>query len=259
MIVLPKWTKASNVLFYRNFNVFYNHFFLSVFEGLIQPLLYLTCFGFIMGSWFDITVVESYSKFVFTGILLCIPMSVAAYEVCYSTSNYLLDKDYKRFTLLLPVKHNDIYVAAFLWSTFKSLLIMGIFLVIGYALRLIDVYAFLPVLLIGLAISTFFSSLILYISTYFDWDKNDYNNVLYILIPLFLFSGTFFPVASLPVVFKQLALYNPIGYGIHLMRDFSLENNLFAYSIMISASLLTSLVFLSLSLRHYQLRQDKIH
>ena len=42
------------------------------------------------------------------------------------------------------------------------------------------------------------------------------------LIPLFLFSGTFFPVSQLPVAIRPLAYITPLWHGVSLCRSLSL-------------------------------------
>jgi len=42
------------------------------------------------------------------------------------------------------------------------------------------------------------------------------------LVPLFLFSGTFFPVTQLPGWLQALAHVTPLYHGVALCRDFSL-------------------------------------
>src|SRR5262249_25092319 len=42
------------------------------------------------------------------------------------------------------------------------------------------------------------------------------------ILPLFLFSGTFFPVSSMPVPFQALAYATPLWHGIDLCRQLTL-------------------------------------
>jgi lipooligosaccharide transport system permease protein len=42
------------------------------------------------------------------------------------------------------------------------------------------------------------------------------------VIPMFLFSGTFFPVSRLPFPFEQLAYATPLWHGVVLMRSLTL-------------------------------------
>jgi len=42
------------------------------------------------------------------------------------------------------------------------------------------------------------------------------------MIPLFLFSGTFFPVSQLPVIIRPLAYLTPLWHGVDLCRGLAL-------------------------------------
>ena len=42
------------------------------------------------------------------------------------------------------------------------------------------------------------------------------------IIPLFLFSGTFFPVSQLPAILRPVAYFTPLWHGVDLCRHLSL-------------------------------------
>ena len=44
----------------------------------------------------------------------------------------------------------------------------------------------------------------------------------FVVVPLFLFSGTFFPISQLPVVLQWLAYATPLFHGVALCRDLTL-------------------------------------
>lgn len=248
-MIFPRWTHASGVLFYRNFIIFLHNFPIQIFEGLIQPILYLICFGYILGSWFDITVVSSYANFVYLGLVCSIPMSISFYETCYTSIDYLSQSKFKKFISLLPIKANDIYIASFTWSVFKSIFITGVFMILGSILKLVTMYQFIDIILVGFVVSCFFSSLSLFISSLFSWSRADFYKILYILIPLFLFSGVFFPVSLLPIGFEQLARYNPLGYGIYLLRELPIDQWSWITLSILCTYLLISYLLLGQSLR----------
>jgi lipooligosaccharide transport system permease protein len=49
-------------------------------------------------------------------------------------------------------------------------------------------------------------------------------NILFrlVMIPLFLFSGTFFPIGQLPPVLEAIARVTPLWHGVELARDATL-------------------------------------
>ena len=44
----------------------------------------------------------------------------------------------------------------------------------------------------------------------------------FLIVPMFLFSGTFFPVSQLPLVFELVAYVTPIWHGVELCRMLTL-------------------------------------
>ena len=44
----------------------------------------------------------------------------------------------------------------------------------------------------------------------------------FVVVPLFLFSGTFFPISQLPVVLQWVAYATPLFHGVALCRDLTL-------------------------------------
>jgi lipooligosaccharide transport system permease protein len=43
-----------------------------------------------------------------------------------------------------------------------------------------------------------------------------------VILPMFLFSGTFFPVSQLPAVLRALAYLTPLWHGVDLARSLAL-------------------------------------
>ncbi len=55
-------------------------------------------------------------------------------------------------------------------------------------------------------------------------DKDSSFSTVYrfVVIPLFLFSGTFFPISQLPLLLQYLAYVTPLFHGVALCRDLTL-------------------------------------
>jgi lipooligosaccharide transport system permease protein len=63
----------------------------------------------------------------------------------------------------------------------------------------------------------------------------------FVLIPLFLFSGTFFPVTQLPAWIRPVAYLTPLWHGVALCRGISL-GTLTAGSAILHVGYLTAFV-----------------
>ena len=44
----------------------------------------------------------------------------------------------------------------------------------------------------------------------------------FVVVPMFLFSGTFFPISRLPLPLEWLAYATPLWHGVQLCREFTL-------------------------------------
>jgi len=50
----------------------------------------------------------------------------------------------------------------------------------------------------------------------------DFDLIQLVVLPMFLFSGTFFPISSLPAALEALAYVTPLWHGVSLCRQLTL-------------------------------------
>jgi lipooligosaccharide transport system permease protein len=90
-------------------------------------------------------------------------------------------------------------------------------LVMGLVESWLMIFAIPGAFLVGLA----FGSVGLAASTYMrSWQDFDLVNL--VTLPLFLFSGTFYPIDLYPPLVQQLARLSPLYHGTELIRGFTL-------------------------------------
>lgn len=243
MFSLPKWNRACQAFFFRNFTSFLHNWHVNLFEGMIQPLLYLFCFGYFMGQWFDITAVHSYFDYTYIGILTAISMSVAVYEATHLLRHQILNPNFKGYFSSLPIRITDLLVGGFAWCVFKSFLFTVAFMLIGSWLGSQSLMQYLAVLVLSLCISIFYTSLVYFICVFVRNVQGLENNTIYLVLPIFLFSGTFFAVDVLPRIMREIFEYQPLGFSIHLLRNKELMGwTLLDLSILLGFLLLSGLL-----------------
>ena len=199
----------------------------SVASGFIAPLLYLGSLGFGLGSLVDAHGSGhldgvSYVAFVAPGILAANAMFTAIAE---STSAVLGATKWQLqypAQLASPLTTTDVLIGHLAFIAFRITLGATAFLVIGALLRAFDsgwVVLALPVaVLTGLAHAT-------PVMAYSVRQETDSGFTLLFrfgVVPMFLFAGTFFPVAQLPEGLRWLAWLTPLWHGTTLCRDLSL-------------------------------------
>ena len=152
------------------------------------------------------------------GLLAAMAMQTATFESTYPIMNKIMwGRNYEAM-LSTPLQIRNIVWGELAWSAFRIGTLAVIFLVVlalfGIPQSPLAVLAIPFTILIGLAFS---SCLIAFTAT----QKNDvgFSAVFrFIINPLFLFSGTFFPLTQLPEPLQVIAWLTPLFHGVQLVR-----------------------------------------
>jgi lipooligosaccharide transport system permease protein len=200
----------------------------SVITSFVSPLLYVLAMGVLLGGFIkgDPSQLEgatSYLDFVAPGLLASQAMTIVFGEVTYPVMGMIKwHRTYFGMTatsLGIPeviLAHLGFVLFRVALSCAVFVVVMapfGVFASVGGALA-----AFLVQLLVGLAFATPVYALSAGL-------KNESPFALVYrlgLIPLFLFSGAFFPVANLDPWMEVLAKATPLWHGVDLTRMFTL-------------------------------------
>jgi lipooligosaccharide transport system permease protein len=195
--------------------------------ALGTPLLYLLAFGvglatLITGNTGPEGVDGvSYLEFVAPALLVMATVAVASEEFT--------------FGILLGFKWNPVFIGMNAAPLTGRQIIDGSFLYIGLrALVTVAIYFGIVVLFGGMSgpwialtiaaalLSAFAFSLIAAYSATITEDKGQFAIVQrLIILPLTLFSGTFFPLTQLPIYLQWIGWLSPIWHGSELARQFS--------------------------------------
>jgi lipooligosaccharide transport system permease protein len=189
--------------------------------NFFEPALYLVAMGFGLGAFVQDIHGQPYIKFIAPGIVASSSVFAAVYECTYGT--YIRMTFQKTFDAILatPVNLNDLVVGELIWGATKSV-IFGITIMIVIALfGLVDSWLILlaiPFVFLGglvfAELSVMFCALVPGI------DSFSYFYTLF-MTPLFLFSGIFFPLDSMPTVVARLAYISPLYHLVNICRAFS--------------------------------------
>ena len=194
--------------------------FLSV---LVEPILFLFSIGIGVGALVgDITLangqVVSYRVFVAGGLLASSAMMGPVFD---STFNFFVRlKYFKTYhaTLATPMRPIDVVSGELLWSLLRAGVYATAFLItmviMGLVLSWWAVLCVPVAVLIGFA----FAGAGLGATTYMrSWIDFDYVNL--VVIPMFLFSGVFFPVSQYPDALQWVVRVTPLYQGVALERS----------------------------------------
>jgi lipooligosaccharide transport system permease protein len=186
-----------------------------------EPALYLVAMGLGLGAFIKEINGQPYIKFIAPGIVASSSMFAVVYECTYGT--YIRMTFQKTFDAILatPVNLDDLVAGELIWGATKSV-IFGITIMIVIALfGLVDspliVLAIPLIFLCGLI---FAELSIMFVAIVPGIDSFSYFYTLF-MTPMFLFSGIFFPLDSMPRVVSDIAVFTPLYHLVNICRAFS--------------------------------------
>ena len=208
----------------RSFLV-YRRIWILIFSGFFEPVFYLFSIGIGIGKLVgDVTVngqqIE-YAAFVAPALLGASAMNGAIYE---STFNIFFKLRYGKVydaILATPMEPRHIAIGEIAWSLGRGLMYAVAFLVVitgfGYVESAWAVMAVPAAVLIGFAFAAVGMTATTFMKSWQDFDL-----VNMVTLPLFLFSGTFYPLDVYPDVFQVLTKFSPLYHGVELIRALTL-------------------------------------
>jgi lipooligosaccharide transport system permease protein len=205
----------------RHWTVYTKLYKTSFALNFAEPALYLVAMGFGLGAFVTDIHGQPYIQFIAPGIIASSSMFAAVYECTYGT--YIRMTYQKTFDAILatPVSLNDLIAGELIWGATKSV-IFGVTITIVIALfGLVDsalIILSIPVIflcgLIFAELSLIFAAIVPGI------DSFSYFYTLF-MTPLFLFSGIFFPLDSMPRVVSDIVAFTPLYHLVNVCRSLS--------------------------------------
>jgi lipooligosaccharide transport system permease protein len=161
----------------------------------------------------------SYLVFLATALPVTSAMFTSAYECTFGTFVRLeFQKSYDGM-LAAPVTLADVFIGELLWAGTKGLFFSSCVLVVMAGFGAVPLPMGLIVMPIGFCTGCMFGALSLLVTSMVR-NINHFNFYFTgLLSPMFFFSGTVFPLASLPRGLRPLAELLPLTHVVRLARD----------------------------------------
>ena len=206
----------------RDFLVWTRYWWTSLIGGLGEPVLYFVAMGYGLGSFVKDINGFPYVQFLAPGLICSSIMHSASFETTYSSyTRMAIQKTYHSIAVT-PINVGEVIAGEILWGATKALFSGGIMLVAVIAMGILP-REYLPnlVFLIPLLVleALLFSALGMLMTSFAkDYDFFTYYFTLG-LEPMFLFSGTFFPLDSLPALVQKAAFFLPLAHPVAIARS----------------------------------------
>jgi lipooligosaccharide transport system permease protein len=212
----------------------YEHMFLlylrtwrgSIFNSFLSPVLFMLAMGIGLGTFIDAGGADPlgvpYLQFLAPGLLASTVMQTASFESTFPIMAGMVWVKRYHAMHATPLRPSDIAIGQLGWIATRITLVAAIFVLVmigfGAARSPLVILAIPVAALTGMAFS---APIAAFAATQ---DRMDKFNALFRfgITPLFLFSGTFFPVEQLPAFLQPLAWVTPLWHGVELCRGLSL-------------------------------------
>ncbi|WP_294980261.1 ABC transporter permease [uncultured Microbacterium sp.] len=193
-----------------------------VLSGFFEPVFYLASMGIGVGALIgDVETAQgasvSYAAFIAPALLAVSAMNGAIYD---STWNVFFKLNYGKLyegmlaTSLGPL---DVALGEILYALLRGLAyatgFMIIMQILGLNLAWTAVLALPAVVLIAFGFASLGMAVTSYMKTFqqMDW-------INFVLLPMFLFSATFYPITVYPGWVQQIVMALPLWHGVELIR-----------------------------------------
>jgi lipooligosaccharide transport system permease protein len=222
----------------RNGDVWATTWMVNFLPPMFEPVLYVLAFGFGMGSLIGTVFYQghtiSYLRFMVPGVICVAIMFWSFFETTYSSFVRMYYQKTFDAIMSTPLLAEDVIAGEWLWGATKSLMATTIMLIMVGSFGLLEwpwALLILPVAVVG---GLFFSALGL-ITTALVPRIDSFNVPIFIgIFPMFLFSGTFFPIDVLPGWAMSVAMIMPLTHIAFLVRGAALGQSppLFVWSVL---------------------------
>ena len=220
----------------------------TVVSGFFEPVFYLLSMGIGLGALVGSVVTTtgqevSYAAFIAPGLLAVSAMNGAIYD---STWNVFFKMNYAKLyegmltTSLGPL---DVALGEIALALFRGVLYALGFLVImqvlGLNLSWTAILALPAVVLVAFGFASIGMAVTSYLTTFqqMDW-------INFVMLPMFLFSATFYPLTVYPEPIQWVVQALPLWHGVELVRglttgalSLALLGHVLYYVVMIAAGL----------------------
>jgi lipooligosaccharide transport system permease protein len=222
LLPVPAGAGLARMMVERNITS-YRHGWIALVTGFAEPVFYLFSLGIGIGALVqtvttDSGMVVTYPQFVAPALLAASAMNGAVFDSTFNVFFKLkYDKLYDQM-LATPLTTLDVARGEIFWGQLRGASYSAAFLVIMWGLGLVHswwaVLALPAALLIGFAFSAVCMALTTYMKSWQDFDK-----ITLAQLPMFLFSGTFFPVTAFHGVLRWIVEVTPLYRGVVLCRE----------------------------------------
>jgi len=214
--------KGAYRFWQRNAYIFRRIFPESLAVTFLEPVIYLLAMGLGLGAYISMIGGLPYLVFVATGLVSTSAMFGATFECTYNAYVQMYYEKAYDGVITTPLTVEDVVVGEILWGATRSALFGTAFLIVITLFGVVHSPLALLIPILFVASGLMFSVIAM---TFTAVNPSiDYFTFYFALFitPMFMFSGTFFPLDALPSWVTIAAWMTPLSHVVALSRGLAL-------------------------------------
>lgn len=194
----------------------------TVISSFVNPVFFLAAMGVGLGTMVDAGTGTGlpipFVTFVASGLIAANAMQIGAGDGSFPVMAGLKWRKNFHGTITTPLGAEDIIWGRLIWAVGRLLFVLLVFAIIAVIFGALEagpaLLAVGPGVLTGIA----FTAAITAWTLNQEDDRSLSSLFRFGIVPLFLFSGTFFPISQLPDWLEPVAYVTPLFHGVELAR-----------------------------------------
>jgi len=202
----PMPTRLAWKVWQRNRDVFFKTYLVNFLPPFVEPVLYLLALGYGLGLFVGEIDGVPYVSFIAPALLAISMMNSSFFECTYSSFVRMYYQKAYDAMVATPLSIEDVIAGELLWGATRSLIYTTAMLVVLIAFGVVALPSSLLVIPFSFLAGLLFSGIAMCFTAISpSIDTLNYPAFLFIT-PMFLFSGTFFPLSVLPGPIQVFAM-----------------------------------------------------
>jgi lipooligosaccharide transport system permease protein len=220
------YARRSTVVLERSLIAFKSSTWFAVLSGFLEPVLYLFSFGYGVGKLIgEVTLstglTVNYAMFIAPGLLATSAMNGAIYDSTWNVYFKLNESKTYQGMLATSLGPLDVALGEILSALLRGFVYSLGFMSIAAPMGLIPSWWGLLAIPAAVLIAFGFASVGMAITSYFkSYQQMGLINIT--LLPIFLFSGSFYPLTVFPDWAQLVIKLLPLWHAIELVRNLTL-------------------------------------
>lgn len=216
---MPRLTRRVWKVWQRNFDVFLKTITSNFLPSLLEPILYLLALGLGLGVFIQSIEGVPYINFIAPALVAISVMNGSFFECTFGSFVRMYYQKTFDAIIATPVSVEEVIAGELVWGATRATINSTTVLVVIAAFGLISSPLFLLVPLLAFLGGLMFASIAMCFTALApNIDFFNYPSFL-LVTPMFLLSGTFFPLSQLPLPVQTAAqVFLPLTHVVNIVR-----------------------------------------